>query len=239
VPVARINDPRRLHASLSLERERSAILSAFLGSFGPGDGAWAWRAGGATNISFVVHLTRSPLSPILFGYGPPAGTENLLAAALPELPARLRVHFPVADRGALERVFSLEVSPHTVFTLVRGERGLEDAADRLGVKPARAGSAGEDGGPAVVVSTEHRSAFLGTIESAGAASAPAVAARLVALSRGLFDEGIETIGAVAGDGDGHTVALLGSLGFVVQGHVLIGEGVLRGARAAAGTAHPT
>jgi len=227
VPVTRINNPKRVFASLSLEPERSVILSAFLGTFGPGDGAWTWRAGGATNISFVIHLTRSPYSPILFGYGPPAGVENLLAAALPELPERPRLHFPVADREAFERVFTLDAASHTVFSLVRGD--LAHAGRR--VRAARAAE-WDRGEAAPVVSLEFRSAFVDRVAARVAVgSAGSAAARHAALALGLFDEGVETIGTVARDDDAAGRALLASLGYVARGHVLIGEGVLRGARA--------
>lgn len=126
MPVARIDDPKRVFASLSLERERSAILAAFLGSFESGDGAWAWRAGGATNISFVVYLAHSPLSPIVFGYGPPSGIDSLLSAAMPVLPPRLLLHFPVAQRDAFARLFTLEVDAFTSYSLVSADLAEPD-----------------------------------------------------------------------------------------------------------------
>ena len=226
VPVSRIRDPKRISALLSLEPERTAILAAFLGTFGPGDGAWAWRAGGATNISFVVHLTRSPRSPILFGYGPPAGTENLLAAALPELPERLLLHFPAADREALARVFTMDVASHTVFSLVRGDPA---GPDRMGKGARTTEQEREEAAP--VVSREYRTAFLERVATpAEGRPAATAAARHAALARSLFDEGVETIGTVVRDDDDAGRARLATLGYVAQGHVLIGIGVLRGAR---------
>lgn len=230
MPVTRIQDAKRVFASIALEPERSAILGAFLGTFGPGDGAWAWRAGGATNISFVVHLTRSPHSPILFGYGPPAGIENLLAAALPELPPRVSLHFPVGDREALERAFTLEATPHTVMSLVPEDLFAADPRVRA-VKPSEL----ERDEVAPVVAREYRRAFIGRDAARAAGGRAGDAAALhVALARRLFDEGIEVIGTVAPDQDGAGRALLASIGYLARGHVLVGAGVVRGRRAAGG-----
>jgi ribosomal protein S18 acetylase RimI-like enzyme len=119
MPVHELNDPERLFNSLALEPERSALLCAFLDTFGPGDSAWTWRAGGATNISFLVYLTRTAYSPILFGFGPPAGMEQLLDNALPHLPERMLLHFPVNHRDAIERVFFHEMKADLIFSMTR------------------------------------------------------------------------------------------------------------------------
>jgi ribosomal protein S18 acetylase RimI-like enzyme len=117
MPVHEMNDPEHLFNSLAVEPELSALLCAFLDTFGPGDSAWTWRAGGATNISFLVYLTRTAYSPILFGFGPAAGMEQLLDNALPYLPERLLLHFPVHHRDAIERVFFHEMQADLIFSM--------------------------------------------------------------------------------------------------------------------------
>lgn len=126
MPVARIDDPRRVLASIALEPERSALLAAILGGFGAGDAAWAWRAGGATNIAFVVLLARTPFGPSLFGYGFPAGVDNLLHAALPELPESLRLHFPTEHREPLDRLFTSQLVPHRVSAIALADLAEPD-----------------------------------------------------------------------------------------------------------------
>jgi len=124
MPVHEIDDPRLLFNSLSVERERSALLGAFLSTYGRGDAAWTWRAGGATNISFLVYLTNTSYSPILFGFGPAAGIENLLLAARPRIPEKLLLHFPAAHADAIERLFFHETRPDLIFSLTRDDLAL-------------------------------------------------------------------------------------------------------------------
>lgn len=126
MPIHELNDPERLFNSLALEPERSALLCAFLDSFGDGDAAWTWRAGGATNISFLVYLTRTAYSPILFGFGPPAGIEQLLDNALPHLPERLLLNSPAAHRDAIERVFFHEMQADLIFAMTPHDLALSD-----------------------------------------------------------------------------------------------------------------
>lgn len=126
MPVHELNDPERLFNSLALEPERSALLCAFLDTFGPGDSAWTWRAGGATNISFLVYLTRTAYSPILFGFGPPAGMEQLLDNAQPHLPERLLLNFPADHRDAIERVFFHETQADLIFSMMPQDLALPE-----------------------------------------------------------------------------------------------------------------
>ncbi len=124
MPVHEINDPRRLFHSLLVDPERSALLGAFLATFGSGDAAWTWRAGGATNISFLIYLTNTSYSPILFGFGPPAGIENLLLAARARIPEKVLLHVPVAHAEAVERLFFHEMRPDLIYSLSRGDLAL-------------------------------------------------------------------------------------------------------------------
>lgn len=141
MPVHRMEDPERIFASLSTEAEKSALLAAFLGTFGDADAAWTWRAGGATNISFLIYLTHTSFSPILFGYGPPTGIENLLDAARSHLPDRLRLHFPVEHRGAVERFFFHAMKPDRIFALGRGR--LDEPPRRVKVVELGEGDSSE------------------------------------------------------------------------------------------------
>lgn len=124
MPVHEIDDPKRLFNSLAVEPERSALLAAFLSTYGRGDAAWTWRAGGATNISFLVYLTNTSYSPILFGFGPPAGIENLLLAARPHIAERVLLHVPAPHAEAVERLFFHEMRADLIFSLTPADLAL-------------------------------------------------------------------------------------------------------------------
>ncbi len=126
MPVFRLDDPRRLFASLSLEPERSAFLAAHLESFGIGDAAFAWRAGGATNVAFVAMIRGTPFGPTLIGYGFPAGMENLIHAVLPEIPDAVRIHFPAEDRAAIDRHLDVRAEPQLVTAVALAEVAREE-----------------------------------------------------------------------------------------------------------------